>query len=139
MLRSDLRAYRCLVFLALGAACQRQSAGNADRAVAGDSLFTRLAPRLPTGVRLDPAAQLARVGAMPLTMRLAPEGDRVVLSLSGYGKQGLQVIDALNGRVIQEIDQPSAFVGLAFSPDGHTLYSTGQTAARRVATVSFSR
>ena len=62
---------------------------------------------------------------MPLTMRLAPEGDRVVLSLSGYGKQGLQVIDASNGRVIQEIQQTSAFVGLAFSSDGRTLYSSG--------------
>jgi DNA-binding beta-propeller fold protein YncE len=58
-------------------------------------------------------------------MRLSPEGDRVVLSLSGYAKQGIQVIDASNGRVIQEIEQPSAFVGLAFSPDHRTLYSSG--------------
>ncbi|HEY6829797.1 MAG TPA: bifunctional YncE family protein/alkaline phosphatase family protein [Gemmatimonadaceae bacterium] len=68
---------------------------------------------------------MARVGAMPLTMRLSPEGDRVVLSLSGYAKQGIQVIDASNGRVIQEVEQPSAFVGLAFSPDRRTLYSSG--------------
>jgi YVTN family beta-propeller protein len=62
---------------------------------------------------------------MPLTMRVSPEGDRIVLSLSGYVKQGLQVIDASDGRVIQEVEQPAAFVGLAFSPDGRTVYSSG--------------
>jgi YVTN family beta-propeller protein len=77
------------------------------------------------GVRLDPAAPLAAVGPMPLTMRVAPEGDRVVLSLSGYRKQGIQVVDATSGRVLQDLSQASAFVGLAFSADGRSLYSSG--------------
>jgi YVTN family beta-propeller protein len=58
-------------------------------------------------------------------MRLAPEGDRVVVILSGYSRQGLQVLDAATGRVLQDITQPAAFVGLAFSPDGRTLYASG--------------
>lgn len=77
------------------------------------------------GVRLDPAAPLATVGQMPLTMRVAPEGDRVVLSLSGYRQQGIEVVDATSGRVLQDLPQASAFIGLAFSPDGRALYSSG--------------
>ena len=77
------------------------------------------------GVRLDPAAPLAPVGPMPLTMRVAPDADRIVLSLSGYREQGLQVVDAASGRVLQNLPQASAFIGLAFSPDGHSLYSSG--------------
>jgi len=77
------------------------------------------------GVRLDPAAPLAPVGPMPLTMRVAPDVDRIVLSLSGYREQGLQVVDAASGRVLQNLPQASAFIGLAFSPDGHSLYSSG--------------
>jgi len=77
------------------------------------------------GVRLDPAAPLATVGPMPLTMRVAPEGNRLVLSLSGYRMQGLQVVDATSGRVLQDLPQASAFIGLAFSPDGRSLYSSG--------------
>jgi YVTN family beta-propeller protein len=90
-----------------------------------DTAATRLGARLSIGVHLDPAAPLAEVGPMPLTMRLAPERDRVVLSLSGYAKQGIQVIDIGTGRVIQDITQPAAFVGVAFSPDGRTLYASG--------------
>ncbi|HEX4684634.1 MAG TPA: alkaline phosphatase family protein, partial [Gemmatimonadaceae bacterium] len=92
---------------------------------ATDTVATRLGSRLPTGVRLDPAAPLAEVGPMALAMRLAPERDRVVLSLSGYAKQGIQVVDVSTGRVIQDITQPAAFVGLVFSPDGRTLYASG--------------
>lgn len=103
------------------AACRPSSPSQ----TAGDSLAVDLGSRLPTGVHLDPAKPLADIGPMALTMRLAPEGDRVVVSLSGYAKQGIQVIDVTTGRVIQDVPQPAAFVGLAFSPNGKELYASG--------------
>jgi YVTN family beta-propeller protein len=104
------------------AAC-RQPAAAGDRA--GDSLATGLQPRLPTGVKLDPAFPMAKVGPMPLTMRVTPEGENVVLSLSGHRQQGLQVVNPATGAIVQELPQASAFIGLAFSPDARTLYSSG--------------
>lgn len=77
------------------------------------------------GVCLDPARPSFDVGNMPLAMVLSPEGDRVVISLSGWREQGLQVIDRHTGSVVQSITQPSAFLGLAFSSDGRTLYCSG--------------
>ena len=80
---------------------------------------------LPTGVCLDPSAGSFAVGNMPLAMRLSPEGDRLVVLLSGWRQQGLQVVDRRTGQVVQNISQPGAFLGLAFSADGHTLYTSG--------------
>lgn len=80
---------------------------------------------LPTGVCLDPAGRSLAVGNMPLAMLLSPEGDRLVLSLNGWRQQGLQVIDRGTGTVLQTISQPGAFLGLAFSNDGGTLYASG--------------
>ena len=62
---------------------------------------------------------------MPLAMVLSPEGDRIVISLSGWRQQGLQVVERDTGAVVQTISQPSAFLGLAFSRDGRTLYASG--------------
>src|SRR5439155_104664 len=73
-----------------GAAC---SGRVPDTPRASDSLTARLQPRLPTGVRLDPAAALEPLGPMALTMRVSPERDRLVVLLSGYSMQGLHVID----------------------------------------------
>jgi len=61
---------------------------------------------------------------MPLAMAVSPGGRRLVLLLNGYRDQGLQVVDR-DGRVTQTIAQEAAFVGLAFSPDGQTLYASG--------------
>src|SRR5690349_13434461 len=80
---------------------------------------------LPTGTCLDPARPSIDVGNMPLAMVVSPEGDRVVISLSGWRQQGLQVIDRQSGTILQTIPQPGAFLGLAFSNDGQTLYSSG--------------
>lgn len=80
---------------------------------------------LPTGVCLDPAGRSFDVGNMPLAMVASPEGDRLVLSLNGWREQGIQVIDPASGKVVQTIPQPGAFLGLAFSPDGQTLYASG--------------
>ncbi|HEV8217250.1 MAG TPA: bifunctional YncE family protein/alkaline phosphatase family protein, partial [Gemmatimonadaceae bacterium] len=122
MLRFSLPARFGLLAAILAAGCQQQSPGGS---YPPDSVASKLAPRLPTGVSLDPAAPMVTVGAMPLTARLAPDGMNVVLSLSGYGNQGLQVLERPGSGVGKVIEQPSAFVGLAFSPDGRTLYSSG--------------
>jgi DNA-binding beta-propeller fold protein YncE len=80
---------------------------------------------LPTGICLDPAGQSFDVGNMPLAAVLSPEGDRLVLSLNGWRQQGIQVVDAQTGAIVQTISQPGAFFGLAFSNDGRTLYASG--------------
>src|SRR5690242_1569640 len=80
---------------------------------------------LPTGICLDPAGRSFDVGNMPLAMVASPEGDRLVLSLNGWRQQGIQIIDPASSTVVQTISQPGAFLGLAFSPDGQTLYASG--------------
>src|SRR5689334_2537437 len=81
--------------------------------------------RLPTGAWLDTAGRTFGVGNMPLAMLPSPDGRYLILSLSGWREQGVQVVEAASGKVVQTIAQPSAFLGLAFSPDGRTLYASG--------------
>ena len=81
--------------------------------------------RLPTGAWLDSAGRSFDVGNMPLAMRLSPDGRYVVVSLSGWREQGIEVVERETGRVVQTLAQPAAFLGLAFSPDGQTLYVAG--------------
>ncbi|HET7621902.1 MAG TPA: bifunctional YncE family protein/alkaline phosphatase family protein [Gemmatimonadaceae bacterium] len=81
--------------------------------------------RLPTGASLDPAAPSIDLGSMPLAMALSPDGEQVVVLLSGWREQGFQVVDRDAGRVTQRMEQPAAFLGVAFAPDGDELYASG--------------
>ena len=81
--------------------------------------------RLPTGAVLDPAYATHPVGNFPLAVVTSPEGDRLVILLGGWRQQGIQVVDRESGTVTQTIEQPSAFLGLRFSPDGRKLYVSG--------------
>ena len=83
------------------------------------------ARRLPTGAWLDPAGSSIPLGSMPLAMAFSPDSARVVVLLCGYREQGLQVVDPEAGQVKQTLAQPAAFIGLAFAPDGRTLYTSG--------------
>jgi DNA-binding beta-propeller fold protein YncE len=80
---------------------------------------------LPTGVRLDPVGDFIDLGSMPMGMALAPEGDKVVVILSGWREQGIQVIDLKSRRVSQTLPQEAAFFGITFSRDGRTVYASG--------------
>lgn len=111
----------CLLFPAAGGGVSAQTASPLSRDGGGRAKQTCL----PTGVCLDAAGRSFDVGNMPLAMALSPEGDRLVVSLSGWREQGLQIVERDTGRVVQTIPQASAFFGLAFSPDGKTLYASG--------------
>jgi len=80
-----------------------------------------LRPMLPTGERLDPTGR----ANMPLNMIASPDGGRLLVLLSGWRDQGIQVIDIASGRVEQALPLTSSFLGLAFSPDGKTVYASG--------------
>ena len=80
--------------------------------------------RLPTGRILDPAGVTRPVGQMPLGMIPSPSGSRLVLLLGGWREHGLQVVDR-SGKVLQTLPQAAAFVGLAFSGLGTSLYASG--------------
>ncbi len=83
------------------------------------------APRLPIGTRLDPAGPRSDVGALPLAAVLSPDSSHILLLLNGWRQQGVQVIDRKTGAVTQTLDQPAAFIGLTFAPDGRTVYASG--------------
>jgi len=84
--------------------------------------------RLSTGARLDPAGRSIPVGNMPLSAVLSPDGKHLVLALSGWRQQGIDVVSRATGTLVQHVEQPGAFVGLAWSNDGRALYVSGGSA-----------
>jgi len=79
---------------------------------------------LPTGLRLDPVGDAVELGSLPINLVVAP-GDKVVVVLSGWREQGIQVVDLKTARVTQTLLQNAAFYGAAFAPDGQHLYVSG--------------
>jgi DNA-binding beta-propeller fold protein YncE len=94
----------------------------AEGGVAGAATTPAL---LPTGVRLDAAGDAIDVGSMPLAMAIAPGGDKLVVVLSGWREQGVQIVDLKSSKVVQTLTQPSAFLGVVFSPDGKEFFVSG--------------
>jgi YVTN family beta-propeller protein len=117
--------YTCMSLLSvclIGTACNSPSPRAHAAIAAQDPSGPR---RLPTGRTLDPAGVSYDLGSMPLAMALSPEKDRVVALLNGWREQGIQVVDRASGRVLQKIPLPAVFLGVAFSPDGRSLYVSG--------------
>jgi len=79
---------------------------------------------LPTGLRLDPVGDVVELGSLPINLVVAP-GNKVVVVLSGWREQGIQVVDLKTGQVTQTLLQDGAFYGAAFAPDGQHLYVSG--------------
>ena len=122
--RRSLATISALASLVSLAAC-KQSSSSAPVAAAVAAALDGGPRRLPTGRTLDPAGVVWPVGSMPLAMTLSPDGQQLVVLLNGYREQGVQVVDRSTGRILQMVPQAAAFLGLAFAPDGRTLYASG--------------
>jgi YVTN family beta-propeller protein len=84
---------------------------------------------LPNGWRVTPAGRaIADLNDLVLKMVVSPDGKVIVAGHGGYLPNGLSVIDAKTHKLIQEVPLKTAWLGLAWSGDGHTLYVSGGNA-----------
>jgi YVTN family beta-propeller protein len=84
---------------------------------------------LPNGWRITPAgAVVADLNDLVLKLSPSPDGKTIVAVHSGYTPHGLSLIDAKTHAVVQELPLKTTWLGLAWSPDGRTLYASGGNA-----------
>lgn len=75
--------------------------------------------------RLTPAGTHQRIADMPLGYSLSPDGRLLAFVNAGYNAHHLYVADALTGIIQQTLPLDAAWNGIAWSPDGKTLYVSG--------------
>jgi YVTN family beta-propeller protein len=68
------------------------------------------------------------VGDLPLAMAPSPDGRYLVVTLNGYVKPSLAVVDPKGFFIKSRFPVENAWLGLAWSPDGTRLYSSGAAA-----------
>ncbi|MED1204388.1 bifunctional YncE family protein/alkaline phosphatase family protein [Heyndrickxia acidicola] len=81
----------------------------------------------PHNTALTPAGQQIKLGDFPMGGALSPDGRYFVVSNDGQGTQSLQVVDTKTNKIVHtaEYTSPeSLYLGVAFSPDGKTLYAS---------------
>ena len=89
---------------------------------------------LPNGWRLTPLGRAIPTEDMVLNVSLAPDRKALVATHSGFNPHGLVVVDAVSQEAVQRIPLKSAWLGLAWHPNGKRLYVSGGNANGRTAT-----
>ena len=84
---------------------------------------------LPNGWHITPAGKtIASMGDLITNLTVSPDGRILVSVNSGYLPHGIDVFDARTQKHLQRIELRSTFLGMAWSPDGHSLYVSGGNA-----------
>ena len=80
---------------------------------------------LPNRWRITPVGKTIWTNDLLLNIEIAPDGKAAVAVHGGYNAHGLVVIDTATGEAVQNIALPTAWLGLAWSPNGANLYVSG--------------
>jgi YVTN family beta-propeller protein len=97
------------------------------------TLLAQQAPRvlpnsgyaLPNGWKITPAGKHVVTEDYVLNLTTAPADQQIVALHSGYNPHGLLVIDPKNVEIVQRTPLKSAWFGMAWAPDGKTIYISG--------------
>ena len=81
---------------------------------------------LPNGWRISPVGQHFTVGDLPMNLVVTPDGDHVIVTNNGYSQPNLVVYDYTKQISRDRVMLESAWLGLAFHPDGKHLFSSGR-------------
>jgi len=80
---------------------------------------------LPNRWRITPVGDAIWTNDLLLNIEIAPDGKAAVALHGGYNPHGLVVIDTATGEPVQKIGLPTAWLGLAWSPNSANLYVSG--------------
>lgn len=83
------------------------------------------AVRLPNGWSLSPAGKSLPLGDLPLNIVISPTRKYLAVTNNGQSVQSIQLIDLKTEKVLQSIEIPKSWYGLAFSRDEKKLYASG--------------
>jgi YVTN family beta-propeller protein len=84
---------------------------------------------LSSGWRLRPAGRQVPLDTLPMSCALSKDGKYLVVLNGGYNPPSLSVIDTAGQRELGRTPVPDGWLGLTFSPDGHTLWVGGGSRA----------
>jgi YVTN family beta-propeller protein len=83
---------------------------------------------LSNGWRITPLGKSIPTEDLVLNTVTSPDGRAVVALHGGYNPHGLVVVDTRTEQAVERIPLPTAFLGMAWSPDGQKLYVSGGNA-----------
>ena len=119
--------------LALCCACL----SHADRTQADDSKSPKKASSILPGVQPDgrtllpnqwslrPAGKQLELGDFPVNIALHPSGKWLAALHSGWGENGITIVNLVGPKILCRVTIDQAFYGLCFSPDGRRLFASG--------------
>src|SRR5207244_10668487 len=90
-------------------------------------VLTSGAIQLPNQWSLRPAGTQVTLGDFPVNIAVHPDGRWLAILHAGYGVHEVVIVDVGNARnkITCRVSMDQTFYGLAFSPDGKTLYASG--------------
>jgi DNA-binding beta-propeller fold protein YncE len=82
--------------------------------------------RLPSTWSIRPAGLQVELGDFPVNLALHPQRKWLAVLHAGYGAHEIQMVElGVKPSVRSRVTLPQTFYGLAFSPDGKTLFASG--------------
>jgi YVTN family beta-propeller protein len=92
-------------------------------ALAQNKIASRV--QLPNGWSLTPAGKSLELGDLPLNIAVSPSKKYLAVTNNGESTQTIQLIDAVNDKVLDKIEIAKSWYGLKFSADEKFLYASG--------------
>ena len=80
---------------------------------------------LPNQWSLRPVGKQVPVGDFPIQVALHPDGKFAAVLHSGYGQHEVRILEVKTGRPVSQVAIDESFYGLAWAPDGKTLFVSG--------------
>jgi DNA-binding beta-propeller fold protein YncE len=80
--------------------------------------------RLPNGWSLTPVGKSLPLGDLPLNIAVSPSGKLIAVTNNGQSVHSLQLIDAVNDKLLATVELNKAWYGLKFTADGKFLYAS---------------